>query len=200
MGRHNTPLFLPPSNFLRHLSFRRWRCCIRHLVLFHPRELGLLYSGATSNAFVRQLYPTLGALIDRYTHALRRLYFALPLLIITSYSILLYARDIVPYWAAWVPAAFSLGSGPLLIVLVIPRLVARHQAPTALGLHKSLEMVRLLAITLRWRSTTDSYLYRPVPSSHNSSPHSYSHEAATSFPQRDQSSNSSALSFSLSSS
>lgn len=45
-----------------------------------------------------------------------------------------------------VPAALGLGSGPLLIVLVIPRLVARHQAPTALGLHKSLEQAGAIIV------------------------------------------------------
>ncbi|GAA5880092.1 hypothetical protein JCM1840_000176 [Sporobolomyces johnsonii] len=86
------------------------------------------------------LYPTLGWLLDKRPSLLSTFYLMVPSSIAISYCILLFLPSIIPYTLAFVPAALGIGSGPLLLVLVVPRLVQRHQAATALGAHKSLEM------------------------------------------------------------
>ncbi|KAK4053460.1 hypothetical protein OIV83_001627 [Microbotryomycetes sp. JL201] len=69
------------------------------------------------------LYPILGTLVDMRPHILRNLYFAVPLAILTSYISMLYLTWLVPFWLAAVPAAIGIG-----------------HAPTALAIHKSVEM------------------------------------------------------------
>ncbi|GAA5919720.1 hypothetical protein JCM1841_000768 [Sporobolomyces salmonicolor] len=86
------------------------------------------------------LYPTLGWLLDKRPSLLSTIYLMVPSGIAISYFILLFLPSIIPYKAAFVPAALGIGGGPLLLVLVVPRMVQRHQAATALGVHKSLEM------------------------------------------------------------
>lgn len=44
------------------------------------------------------------------------------------------------------PSACGLGAGPLLTVLVVSLLVDRHQIPTALGAHKSLEQAGAIIV------------------------------------------------------
>ncbi|KAM0788494.1 hypothetical protein ACM66B_001626 [Microbotryomycetes sp. NB124-2] len=86
------------------------------------------------------LYPIIGTLVDMRPHVLRNLYFAVPIAILGSYISMLYLTWLVPWWLAAVPAAIGIGSGPLLLVVVVPRLVERAHAPTALSIHKSVEM------------------------------------------------------------
>ncbi|BGO90273.1 hypothetical protein NBRC10512_004794 [Rhodotorula toruloides] len=86
------------------------------------------------------LYPLIGYAVDKRPHLLERIWLAVPCLTASSYLILLLLAPIVPPSLALLPAALGIGCGPLLLVLVVPRIVERHQAPTALGAHKSLEM------------------------------------------------------------
>ncbi|ORY74289.1 major facilitator superfamily domain-containing protein [Leucosporidium creatinivorum] len=102
-----------------------------------PSAAGFAVSAIPFSSII--LYPLLGVLIDRHAHALRRLWYLLPTSMALSCLVLLFLTDLVPYWLAFVPSALGLGAGPLMTVLVVPLLVERHQAPTALGAHKSLE-------------------------------------------------------------
>ncbi|BGP30755.1 hypothetical protein JCM10296v2_002512 [Rhodotorula toruloides] len=86
------------------------------------------------------LYPLIGYAVDKRPHLLERIWLAVPCLTASSYLILLLLAPVVPPSLALLPAALGIGCGPLLLVLVIPCIVERHQAPTALGAHKSLEM------------------------------------------------------------
>ncbi|KDE03430.1 hypothetical protein MVLG_06093 [Microbotryum lychnidis-dioicae p1A1 Lamole] len=86
------------------------------------------------------LYPVIGWALDRRPSILARLYMAVPLSISATYIILLSLTSVVPHYLALTPSAIGIGGGPLLLVVVVPRIVERHQTSTALGLHKSLEM------------------------------------------------------------
>ncbi|BGP23448.1 hypothetical protein JCM10295v2_002344 [Rhodotorula toruloides] len=86
------------------------------------------------------LYPLIGYAVDKQPYLLERTWLAVPCLTASSYLILLLLGPVVPPSLALLPAALGIGCGPLLLVLVVPRIVERHQAPTALGAHKSLEM------------------------------------------------------------
>ncbi|GAA5913368.1 hypothetical protein JCM6882_004102 [Rhodosporidiobolus microsporus] len=86
------------------------------------------------------LYPIIGWALDKRPSLLSKLWLAVPILTAATYSILLFLSAAIPPTVALLPAALGMGSGPLLLVLVVPRLVERHQAATALGAHKSLEM------------------------------------------------------------
>ncbi|GAA5834057.1 hypothetical protein JCM11251_003604 [Rhodosporidiobolus azoricus] len=86
------------------------------------------------------LYPVIGWTLDKRPAFLPKLWLAVPILTATTYSILLFLSAAVPPSIALLPAAIGMGSGPLLLVLVVPRIVERHQVATALGVHKSLEM------------------------------------------------------------
>ncbi|CEQ42188.1 SPOSA6832_03984 [Sporobolomyces salmonicolor] len=74
-----------------------------------------------------QLYPTLGWLLDKRPSLLSTIYLMVPSGIAISYFILLFLPSIIPYKAAFVPAALGIGGGPLLLVLVVPRMVQRQQ-------------------------------------------------------------------------
>ncbi|TNY21396.1 major facilitator superfamily domain-containing protein [Rhodotorula diobovata] len=86
------------------------------------------------------LYPLVGWTVDKHPQLLATLWLLVPSLIATTFFLLLLLSPVVPPLVALLPAALGIGSGPLLVVLVVPRIVQRHQAPTALGAHKSLEM------------------------------------------------------------
>ncbi|GAA5925721.1 hypothetical protein JCM3775_001483 [Rhodotorula graminis] len=86
------------------------------------------------------LYPLVGWIVDKHPHLLSTFWLLVPSLTATTFFFLLLLSPAVPPLVALLPAAFGMGSGPLLLVLVVPRIVQRHQAPTALGAHKSLEM------------------------------------------------------------
>ncbi|SCZ93100.1 BZ3500_MvSof-1268-A1-R1_Chr6-2g08461 [Microbotryum saponariae] len=95
------------------------------------------------------LYPVIGWALDRRPSILARLYMAVPLSISATYIILLSFTSVVPHYLALTPSAIGIGGGPLLLVVVVPRIVERQcvifsmlvrQTSTALGLHKSLEM------------------------------------------------------------
>ncbi|GAA6011358.1 hypothetical protein JCM10207_008312 [Rhodosporidiobolus poonsookiae] len=86
------------------------------------------------------LYPLIGWTLDKRQELLSKLWVAVPALTAATYFILLMLSAAIPPILALLPAAIGMGSGPLLLVLVVPRLVERHQAATALGAHKSLEM------------------------------------------------------------
>ncbi|SGZ18001.1 BQ5605_C020g09157 [Microbotryum silenes-dioicae] len=110
------------------------------------------------------LYPVIGWALDRRPSILARLYMAVPLSISATYIILLSLTSVVPHYLALTPSAIGIGGGPLLLVVVVPRIVERQyvifsmlvrshlfrliadcspfhsQTSTALGLHKSLEM------------------------------------------------------------
>ncbi|BGP38534.1 hypothetical protein JCM10450v2_002483 [Rhodotorula kratochvilovae] len=86
------------------------------------------------------LYPLVGWAVDRRPDLLQMFWLLVPSLTATTYFDLLLLSPAVPPLLALLPAAVGMGTGPLLLVLVIPRIVPPHQAPTALGAHKSLEM------------------------------------------------------------
>ncbi|GAA6051641.1 hypothetical protein JCM3770_001207 [Rhodotorula araucariae] len=86
------------------------------------------------------LYPLVGWVVDRRPDLLQTFWLLVPSLTATTYFILLLLSPAIPPLLALLPAAVGMGSGPLLLVLVVPRLVQPHQASTALGAHKSLEM------------------------------------------------------------
>ncbi|GAA5855816.1 hypothetical protein JCM8547_000368 [Rhodosporidiobolus lusitaniae] len=86
------------------------------------------------------LYPLIGWTLDKRREWLGGMWVAVPALTATTYFALLMLPAVLPPVAALLPAAVGIGSGPLLLVLVVPRLVEPHQAATALGAHKSLEM------------------------------------------------------------
>ncbi|KAK4058496.1 hypothetical protein OIO90_000658 [Microbotryomycetes sp. JL221] len=86
------------------------------------------------------LYPIVGTMVDLKPHLLRNFYFTVPVMILMTYIIMLYFTWLVPWWASTLPAAIGIGTGPLLLVIVVPRLVERSNVPTALSIHKSVEM------------------------------------------------------------
>ncbi|GAA5910818.1 hypothetical protein JCM8208_001004 [Rhodotorula glutinis] len=86
------------------------------------------------------LYPLVGYVVDKQPHLLSTFWLLVPSLTATTLFLLLLLSPAVPPLVALLPAAIGMGSGPLLLVLVVPRIVHPHQAPTALGAHKSLEM------------------------------------------------------------
>ncbi|GAA5852398.1 hypothetical protein JCM9279_001190 [Rhodotorula babjevae] len=89
---------------------------------------------------IMQLYPLVGWIVDMRPHLLSTFWLLVPSLTATTFFLLLLLSPAVPPLLALLPAAIGMGSGPLLLVLVVPRIVERQQAPTALGAHKSLEM------------------------------------------------------------
>ncbi|GAA6005164.1 hypothetical protein JCM11491_002599 [Sporobolomyces phaffii] len=86
------------------------------------------------------LYPLAGWALDKRPHLMSSLHIAVPIGLASSISILLFLSSVVPYALALVGAALSCGIGPLLSVLVVPRIVTVERASAALALHKSLEM------------------------------------------------------------
>ncbi|GAA6037257.1 hypothetical protein JCM8097_008647 [Rhodosporidiobolus ruineniae] len=87
------------------------------------------------------LYPLIGWALDKRPEILSKLWLAVPVLTATTYFILLtLSAAILAPTLALLPAALGMGSGPLLLVVVVPRMVQQDQAATALGAHKSLEM------------------------------------------------------------
>ncbi|GAA5934061.1 uncharacterized protein JCM15063_000544 [Sporobolomyces koalae] len=86
------------------------------------------------------LYPLAGWALDKRPPLLSLLYLAVPVGLASSLSALLFLPAVVPYTIALLGAALCCGVGPLLSVLVVPRIVSREQVSPALALHKSLEM------------------------------------------------------------
>ncbi|SCV67840.1 BQ2448_5451 [Microbotryum intermedium] len=114
------------------------------------------------------LYPVMGWALDRRPSILARLYIAVPISIAATYVILLCLTSVVPYFLALTPSAIGIGGGPLLLVVVVPRIVDRHQTSTALGLHKSLEMAGAVIsqiITAGILSASPSSFSPPRPTS-----------------------------------
>ncbi|GAA5946322.1 hypothetical protein JCM3765_000197 [Sporobolomyces pararoseus] len=86
------------------------------------------------------LYPLAGWALDKKPDLMASLYIAVPVGLASSLAALLFISTVVPYTIVLLGAAISCGVGPLLSVLVVPRIVNSERASSALALHKSLEM------------------------------------------------------------
>ncbi|GAA5977540.1 hypothetical protein JCM5350_004728 [Sporobolomyces pararoseus] len=86
------------------------------------------------------LYPLAGWALDKRPDLMASLYIAVPIGLAASLSALIFISSVVPYTIVLLGAAVSCGIGPLLSVLVVPRIVNSDRASAALALHKSLEM------------------------------------------------------------
>ncbi|GAA5906394.1 uncharacterized protein JCM6883_005536 [Sporobolomyces salmoneus] len=86
------------------------------------------------------LYPLVGWLLDKQPDLMAALYMSAPIGLASSLSGLIFFSAVVPYQIVLGGAALTCGIGPLLSVLVVPRIVNADRAPAALALHKSLEM------------------------------------------------------------
>ncbi|GAA5951097.1 hypothetical protein JCM8115_005053 [Rhodotorula mucilaginosa] len=108
-------------------------------------------------------YPLLGDFLDRRPNLLDRFWIAVPSLISFTYFSYLLLGPVIPAFLAILPAALGVGSGTLLLVLVVPRIVEPDQAATALGAHKSIEMAGAIIIqTLCGRLLSlESHTHRP---------------------------------------
>ncbi|GAA6062625.1 hypothetical protein JCM10212_000287 [Sporobolomyces blumeae] len=71
------------------------------------------------------LYPIVGWALDKRPDLMASLYMTVPISIAVSYGCLSFISAVVPYYVAFVPAAIGVGMGPLLSVLVVPRIVQR---------------------------------------------------------------------------
>ncbi|GAA5866555.1 hypothetical protein JCM3774_004013 [Rhodotorula dairenensis] len=91
-------------------------------------------------------YPLLGYFLDRHPDLLDKFWVAVPSLISVTYFSYLLFGPVLPAFLAITPAALGVGSGTLLLVLVVPRIVKPDQAATALGAHKSIEMAGAIIV------------------------------------------------------
>ncbi|KWU44170.1 MFS general substrate transporter [Rhodotorula sp. JG-1b] len=108
-------------------------------------------------------YPLLGYFLDRRPNLLDKFWLAVPSLVSFTYFSYLLLGPFIPAFLAILPAALGVGSGTLLLVLVVPRIVEPDQAATALGAHKSIEMAGAIIIqTLCGRLLSlESHTHRP---------------------------------------
>lgn len=103
------------------------------------------------------MYPIVGTVVDSRPEILSRLFYVVPSLFSLSCGMLVIAPA-VPMALAVLPGAIALGSGPLLMVIVVPRLVRSDQIAPALGIHKMMENAGgvLFQSTMAWVSTGGS--------------------------------------------
>ncbi|GAA5851168.1 hypothetical protein JCM5353_007377 [Sporobolomyces roseus] len=86
------------------------------------------------------LYPLAGWALDKRPDLMSTLYLSVPTGLACSFFALIFLSSVVPYTLAFLGGAISCGFGPLLSVLVVPRIVGPERISAALALHKSLEM------------------------------------------------------------
>lgn len=122
-----------------------WYCTI-HLsthILQAVYQISQRHAGEAASILLLSptfLYPLAGWALDKRPELMASLYIAAPLGLACTLFALIFLSSIVPYTFVLVGAAVSCGIGPILSVLVVPRLVNSERASAALALHKSLEM------------------------------------------------------------